>query len=286
VGCRLVEVVLVSCRGKVDNILPGIIELAVKKLRIAKMPHLMVALLEVIANSLYYNPLLALQVLESKGFTTEVFTYWFKLLNKTFKRRHEIKLTILAFSAIFHLPLHQWPPVLQSQTKTLVMALMELCKKYISLPEEADNSIDSSDLSDGEDDEDDEDNIDEEDEDNLQITTEEYKTIKKDLNEYKNKIYDEEEDVAPNMLNGAIMTRLAEFYVDASSESTKDSTFSSLLDHIDELLFFLEAFRVFSNKEPAAYQKLLQSFTPEEQVKLQALGDEANLRQSNKIKNT
>jgi len=86
------------------------------------------------------------------------------------------------------------------------------------------------------------------------------------------------------MLSGAIFSRLAELYEDAPSDESieDDHEFSSLIDDVDELLFFLEAFRVFSNRENAIYQKLLRSFSPEEQVKLQELGNEANTRQANK----
>jgi len=88
------------------------------------------------------------------------------------------------------------------------------------------------------------------------------------------------------MLSGAIITKLAEFYEDASSNESveEDDDFTSLIDEIDELLFFLEAFRVFSGREGPIYQKLLQTFTQEEQVKLQELGNEANERQANKQK--
>jgi len=256
-------------------------ELAVKKLRTAEMSHLKVALLEVIANSLYYNPLLALRVLDSQGITTEIFSVWFKLLNTDFKRRHEIKLTILAFSAIFHIPLSQWPPPLRSQTKILVTALMELCKKYTKIQMEEPQHSDLSDSSDS-DEEDAEDDDDIDNDETLPLTTDEYNKIKSDIPDYKNKIYEDDEDVAPDMLSGAIMHKLAELYEDASSDSiVEDQEFSSLIDDIDELLFFLEAFRVFSHGEPVVYQQLLQTFTPEEQLKLQELGEEANIRQAN-----
>jgi len=84
------------------------------------------------------------------------------------------------------------------------------------------------------------------------------------------------------MFNGMYISKIAELYEDASDESIEDDEFTSLIDDIDELLFFLEAFRVFSNREGPTYQKLLQTFTQEEQVKLQELGNEANNRQANK----
>jgi len=110
------------------------------------------------------------------------------------------------------------------------------------------------------------------------------KAFKKDLSKYKNKIYDDDEDVAPDMFNGVYISKIAELYEDAPSDESmeEDQEFTSLIDDIDELLFFLEAFRVFSNREVPIYQKLLQTFTQEEQVKLQELGNEANNRQTNK----
>jgi len=184
-ACSLIEVVLVNCRGKIDGIIPTVLDLTLAKLRDADFNHLKVSLLVVIANSLYYNPLLTLQYFSEKNITTEIFDVWFRLLNTSFKRTHEIKLTILGLSAIFHVPFSTWPPILQSQLKIIVTALMELCKKFMILlanKSKGDTSSDSD--GDGDEDEVEVDEVDETVKDESAL-----KAFKKDVNKYKKKKY-------------------------------------------------------------------------------------------------
>jgi len=241
-------------------------------------------LLQVVSNTLYYNPIISLNHLESKGVTLQVFQTWFSLLNTSFKRRHEIKVTILGLSAILYVPFPQWPAVLQSQLKTLVAALMELCKKYMKIKEDESNSSGetNSDLSsDSELDEDDLDIDDMPDEESKN----EMAVIKKNIKELKSKVYADNEDVAPDLLNGAIISRLADLYEDAPSDEDieDDYEFLSLIDDVDEIVFFLEAFQSISKQSPEIYQQLLSTFTLEEQNKLQELANEANQRQKDKL---
>jgi len=92
------------------------IDIALTKLATQPLDYLKVALLTVVANTLYYNPIIVLNHLESRGVTQSLFQNWFSFLTQ-FKRRHEIKVTILGLSAILYVPLAQWPPSLQSELK-------------------------------------------------------------------------------------------------------------------------------------------------------------------------
>jgi hypothetical protein len=62
--CKLLEVVLQSCRGRVDACVAPYTALALGRLASAETAKLRDALLLVVANALYYNPALALQALQ------------------------------------------------------------------------------------------------------------------------------------------------------------------------------------------------------------------------------
>jgi len=101
-GAKLIEVVLHNCRGRIDSSLPSIVCLAVGRLLHPKteMNSLKVLLLEVVrlhfvraerhpisnrnlrckvANSLFYNPLLTLRILEEKHWTEGVLQLWLQM---------------------------------------------------------------------------------------------------------------------------------------------------------------------------------------------------------------
>jgi len=286
IGCDLIEVVFVYCRGKVDSLVGPAIDAALTKLNDAEMPFLKVALLQVVANTFYYNPIIALNHLESKGVTLQLFQTWFSLFNTGFKRRHEIKVTILGFSALLYVPFSQWPQVLQSQLKNLITTLMELCKRYMKIKEEESNSSGetSSDLDDSERDSEDDGELDIDD-----MPTEKSKVemaeLKQNIKELKHKVYPDNEDVAPDMLNGAIFSKIMELYDGAPSdeEIEDDYEFSTLIDDVDEVVFFLEAFQSIQKREGHIYQQILSTFSSEEQTKLQELANEANQRQKDKV---
>uniref|UniRef100_A0A6B2KX71 Importin N-terminal domain-containing protein n=1 Tax=Arcella intermedia TaxID=1963864 RepID=A0A6B2KX71_9EUKA len=272
-ACALMEVVLVYCRGRVDPIVPTIIELILKRLKLTDSPYLTVSLLELLANTLYYNPLLALKTLEKHNAITDVFNCFISSLQH-FKRRHEIKVVILGLSAILYVPLAQWPSTLRPFAKSMVVLSMNLCKKYANFKTHQAHSDSPSEESGMEDEEFDEDS--DLDPEALGLTTEEFKSIKKDL-ENLNRPYGDDEDVAPDVMSGAIMNKLAELYADEESEdSVEEGDFSSKIDEVDELLFFLQAFRNLETQEVVAYHELLATFTTEEQDTLKELANKAN----------
>src|SRR5689334_22791180 len=79
-GAKLIEVVLHNCRGKIDERLDHILTLAVRRLFHPDTTRnsLRVLLLEVVSNSLYYNPALALHILDRAGCIQPLFETWFQ----------------------------------------------------------------------------------------------------------------------------------------------------------------------------------------------------------------
>jgi importin-7 len=76
-----------------------------------------------VINAIHYNPLLALQILESKGWTNKFFSLWFGSMD-AFTRVHDKKLCIIAIVALLRIPADQvpasvsvgWPRLLQGIT--------------------------------------------------------------------------------------------------------------------------------------------------------------------------
>ena len=89
--------------------------------------------MEMVINAVYYNPLLTLAVLESKGWTNKFFSLWFGNMD-SFSRVHDKKLCIVAIASLLSLNADQvpvsvsqgWPKLLSGITvlfKTLPNAL-------------------------------------------------------------------------------------------------------------------------------------------------------------------
>lgn len=125
-GCKLAEAVMLNLRGYVDQYIPIFVELAMEVINSgdAKTKSYRIHLMEMVINAIYYNPLLALQVLESKGWTNKFFSAWFSNIDN-FRRVHDKKLSIAAISSLLTLKASDvpasiqqgWPRLLQGVTR-------------------------------------------------------------------------------------------------------------------------------------------------------------------------
>ncbi|MFS8034675.1 putative importin-beta domain, armadillo-like helical, exportin-2, central domain-containing protein [Helianthus anomalus] len=114
---KLIEVVFQNCRGQVDHWVEPYIRLTVERLRVAERPYLKCLLVQVIADALYYNASLTLNVLQKLGVATEVFNLWFQMLQQTkrsggranFKREHDKKVCCLGLTSLLTLSADQLP---------------------------------------------------------------------------------------------------------------------------------------------------------------------------------
>ena len=125
-GCKLAESLMLNLRGHMDAFVPRFIELAMTALtnNDLKVKSYRVHLLEMVINSIYYSPLLALNVLEMNAWTNKFFSNWFSNID-SFSRVHDKKLSILAISCLLMLrgrdvpaSVQQgWPRLLQGAVK-------------------------------------------------------------------------------------------------------------------------------------------------------------------------
>lgn len=146
-ACKLAEAMMLSLPGHIDNCVNGFIDMAMTQLtgpEPVKFKSYKIHLMEMVINAIYYNPLLALQVLESKGWTNKFFSLWFGSMD-SFTRVHDKKLCIVAIVSLLGLPADQipasvsvgWPRLLQGVTalfKTLPSALKS---RFSSAPDSA-----------------------------------------------------------------------------------------------------------------------------------------------------
>jgi hypothetical protein len=138
-GCKLAEIIMLNMRGHVDDYVPEFIALTMHVLMNdePKVKSLRIHLMEVVINSIYYNPALALHVLETNGWTNKFFSLWFSSIDN-FTRVHDKKLCISAICALLTLRAQDvpvsvqqgWPRLLQGVVRlfqTLPAALKSEC---------------------------------------------------------------------------------------------------------------------------------------------------------------
>ncbi|CEG80018.1 hypothetical protein RMATCC62417_14413 [Rhizopus microsporus] len=92
-ACKLMESVLLNCRGHVDMSIGHFLNLAFQYIFTGSMKttEFKVHCIEVVINCLYYNPVITLNLLEENNWTQGFFTLWFNTLSK-FSRVHDKKL--------------------------------------------------------------------------------------------------------------------------------------------------------------------------------------------------
>ena len=126
-GCRLAEAAMLSLRGHLDEYLATLIELPMTVILTEdlKVKTFRIHLLEMIINAVYYNPLLAVRILEGKGWTNRFFSAWFSHIEH-FNRVHDKKLSILAISSLMTLRADDVPTSVQQGWPRLMQGIVRL----------------------------------------------------------------------------------------------------------------------------------------------------------------
>lgn len=126
-GCKLAETIMLNMRGHVDDYVPEFINLAAKLLfnDETKVKSLKIHLMEVIINAIYYNPVMALMILETNGLTNKFFSLWFSSIDN-FSRVHDKKLCISAICALLNINGANVPPSVQQGWPRLLQGIVRL----------------------------------------------------------------------------------------------------------------------------------------------------------------
>ena len=126
-GCKLAEIIMLNMRGHVDEYIPEFISLTMVVILNdePKVKSLRIHLMEVVVNAIYYNPALALHVLESNGWTNRFFSHWFSSID-SFTRVHDKKLCISGICALLTLRAENVPISVQQGWPRLLTGIVRL----------------------------------------------------------------------------------------------------------------------------------------------------------------
>ncbi|KAK4674460.1 Nonsense-mediated mRNA decay protein 5 [Podospora pseudopauciseta] len=109
-ACKLAEAMMLSLRGHIDDCVHGFITIAMNVLsgQEVTIKSYKIHLMEMVINAIYYNPLLALHILETQGWTNKFFSLWFGSM-ESFTRVHDKRLCIMAIVQLITIPNEQIP---------------------------------------------------------------------------------------------------------------------------------------------------------------------------------
>ncbi|CAG8948647.1 hypothetical protein HYFRA_00001766 [Hymenoscyphus fraxineus] len=126
-ACKLAEGIMLSLRGDADKYVVEFIGMAMRTLTNTetKVKSYRIHLMEMVINAIYYNPVLALQVLEANQWTNKFFSLWFSSID-SFTRVHDKKLSISAIVALLTLNADQVPVSVQTGWPRLLQGLVRL----------------------------------------------------------------------------------------------------------------------------------------------------------------
>lgn len=126
-GCKLAESIMLNLRGHVNQYIPEFIKLAMTVISSneLKVKSYRIHLMEMVVNAIYYNPILALRVMESNGWTNKFFSSWFSNI-ESFSRVHDKKLSIVAISSLLTLRAEDIPSSVQQGWPRLLQGIVRL----------------------------------------------------------------------------------------------------------------------------------------------------------------
>jgi len=258
---KLIGTILQHCPGQVDECVEPMLMMALRRLQGAERNHFKCLLITVVANALYYNAALALQILQKHGVLSDTFAVWFQMLYKTGKKGKRIlftravdkKICSLGLMSMLALPAESLPLELQAGMGQVLPAAMALLSDLKILEEE-----DALRESRGYGDDEDEDLDDGEEED-------------ADLGE------DEEEDINEEEIASLLSKQRAKeirFGDEDDSDddwALDDDDVESALDSVNPYIFFSNIVKSVSTNDPARFSALTSSMDQANHTALQRI---------------
>lgn len=126
-GCKLAEILMLTLRGHIDEFIPEFVTLPMVVLLNdePKVKSYRIHLMEMVINTIYYNPRLSLHVMETNGWTNKFFSLWFSSID-SFTRVHDKKLSIAAITALLTLNAQEVPVSVQPGWARLLNGIVRL----------------------------------------------------------------------------------------------------------------------------------------------------------------
>ncbi|TYI66574.1 hypothetical protein E1A91_D09G233500v1 [Gossypium mustelinum] len=243
---KLIEVVFQNCRGQVDHWVEPYLRITLDRLRRTEKSRLKCLLVQVIANSVYYNAVLTLSILNKLCVTTEVFNLWFHLLQQVkksgllanFKREHDKKVCCLGLTSLLALPGEQFPGEALERVFKATLDLLVAYKVAANEEEVEDDDMDGFQT----DDEDD-----------------------ADASDKEMGVDAEDEDEADNIRLQKLAAQAKAFHPTDNDDSDSDDDFSddeellSPIDEVDPFVFFVDTVKALQASDPIRFQNLTQT---------------------------
>jgi len=187
----------------------------------------------------------------------------FFLLKDHFKSLSDIKSSILGLSSIFYVPLVELPLSIRGELGTILGTIMDLQQKYTQILQDKAAQI-------------------EQEENQLNEVISDNEGGGTPSSDQVPKIGDEDIDfdVLGGPMTAPVLAKLQEMYQYQLSEEDDDEEidYATYLANIDELNFFVEALKLFSGRDSAAYQQLINTFSPQQKLKLEECVNNAQER--------
>jgi len=245
---KLIEVFFQNCKGQVDHWVEPYLRLTIDRLRRTEKPYLKSLLLQVIANTLYYNPSLALQKLHTLGVATEIFNLWFVMLQQVkrsgqranFKREYAKKVCCLGLTSLIGLPASHVPGEALERIFKSTLELLVAYKDQVA-ESKRQNEAAAEDL-DGFD------------------ADEEEEEVESD----KEMGLDDEDGDGANNFNPESFAEVRGFHRedsedDSDDEFSDDEELQTPIDEVDPFIFFVETIQALQASDPGRFQNLMQT---------------------------
>ncbi|XP_052477048.1 importin beta-like SAD2 isoform X2 [Gossypium raimondii] len=246
---KLIEVVFQNCRGQVDHWVEPYLRITLDRLRRTEKSRLKCLLVQVIANSVYYNAVLTLSILNKLCVTTEVFNLWFHLLQQVkksgllanFKREHDKKVCCLGLTSLLALPGEQFPGEALERVFKATLDLLVAYKGQITAANE--EEVEDDDM----------DGFQTDDEDDANASDKEMG------------VDAEDEDEADNIRLQKLAAQAKAFHPTDDDDSDSDDDFSddeellSPIDEVDPFVFFVDTVKALQASDPIRFQNLTQT---------------------------
>ncbi|CAN6244311.1 unnamed protein product [Urochloa humidicola] len=245
---KLIEVLFQNCKGNVDQWVEHYLRITIERLRRTQKPYLKCLLVQVIANALYYNPVLTLETLNKLGVAGDIFTHWFAMLQQVkksgvrvnFKREHDKKVCCLGLTSLIGLPADKIPAEALDRIFKATLELLVAYKDQVAENKKRNEEA-----------EDDMDGFDADEEDDEEVDSD------KDMG-----LDDEDGDEVSSIQLQKLAAEARGFQPadeddDSDDDFSDDEELQSPIDEVDPFIFFVETVQGLQASDPARLQNLM-----------------------------
>jgi len=247
---KLIGTVLQNCRGRVDEWVEPYLVLALERFQRAERRGMKDLLMVVLANALYYNPVIVVNCLVKRSALSSTFGVWMEMLGKLtekgkrahFKRENDKKMCVLGIVSLVVLPADALPLDLRAGMPALLRASIQLLSDLKAQVEERERKEAEEEKEGDDEDEDELDNDEDKEEED----------------------FDDEGDAAGEE---HFLSRMAKGFSFGMGDDDSDSDWgwdddddevSSPVDAVDPFVYFADAFAATQQADPERFAQITQ----------------------------